>query len=427
MSPTRRVSLHLFVLLLPMGLAAGDLIEEQARGPATPLSKLIEEVERNNPQILAARHGWMAATQVSSQVSTLPDPQITMQHFSVGSPRPFAGYTNSDFAYIGLGVSQDLPFPGKLRLRGEIADRDAAAARDQVEAVRRSVVEQLKAIYFRLSYVQETLGILEHDAKLLEQIEKIAEARYRLGEGTQQEVLKAQLQQTRLLGQIALQHQEMATLEARLKQILNRPPDSRDISAQELTETSLSYTSDELLGRVRTMNPDVEMQQEAVRREGLRVELARKDFYPDFNLQYMWQQTGPKFRDYYMLTFSARIPIHLLRKQQPELTQAVEELHRSRREYEGHLQQRYFDVRDQFLAAQTSSQLLKIYHDGLIPQASAAFQAGLAAYQSNRQDFETLLNSFLDVLNLDMEYWRTLSDHETALARIEELTGVSLP
>src|SRR5260370_31892565 len=100
MSPTRRVSLHLFVLLLPMGLAAGDLIEEQARGPATPLSKLIEEVERNNPQILPARHGWMAATQVSSQVSTLPDPQITMQHCTVGRPRPLAGYTNIDFSYI---------------------------------------------------------------------------------------------------------------------------------------------------------------------------------------------------------------------------------------------------------------------------------------------------------------------------------------
>ena len=89
------------------------------------LADLLTEAEHNNPQIQAARHGWEAAKQVSTQVSTLPDPQIVVQQFSVGSPRPFAGYTNSDFAYIGLGFSQDIPYPGKLRLRGEIAKKDA--------------------------------------------------------------------------------------------------------------------------------------------------------------------------------------------------------------------------------------------------------------------------------------------------------------
>src|SRR5216683_7749974 len=105
------------VLILALELSAADL--------PTPLSALLDEATRNNPDILAARRGWQAATQVASQVSTPPDPQVTVQHLSVGSPRPFAGYSNSDFAYIGLGVSQDLPYPGKLRLRGEIAKKDA--------------------------------------------------------------------------------------------------------------------------------------------------------------------------------------------------------------------------------------------------------------------------------------------------------------
>src|SRR6516225_11057976 len=125
--------------------------ENQASIP-TPLAKLIEEAERNNFQILAARHAWQAATHVPSQVSALPDPQFTVQQFAVGSPRPFAGFSNSDFAYIGLGVAQDLPYPGKLRLRGGIAQRDAAAEREHYEAVRRSVVEQLKAAYLKLAY-----------------------------------------------------------------------------------------------------------------------------------------------------------------------------------------------------------------------------------------------------------------------------------
>lgn len=404
---------------------AGQLTMDQAQ-PVTPLPELIDEIQKKSPQVLAARHAWKAATQVPSQVSTLPDPQFQVQQFSVGSPRPFAGYTNSDFAYLGLGISQDLPYPGKLRLKGEAAQRQAAAAEQQYETTRRSAITQLKAAYFHLAFFQQTLAVLDRNGKLLEQIEKIAEAHYRVGQGSQADVLKAQLQRTELLREIAMHHQEMWTAEAQLKQILDRAPDSPDITTETPTESMLPYTSDELLARARTQNPEVEGQQEMVNRQSLQVEMARKDFYPDFNLQYMWQHTGPQFRDYYVLTFGVRVPIFRSRKQRPELAQAVEELNRSRREYEAGVQQAYFDVRDQFLAAQTSSELLRMYREGLIPQATATLQAGLAAYQSNRMDMQSVLSSFLDVLNFDEEYWRTLAQHETALAQLEKLTGITL-
>jgi outer membrane protein TolC len=400
--------------------------QESAAGVPTPLATLIEEVDRNNPQILAARHAWKAATLVPSQVSTLPDPQFTVQQFAVGSPRPFAGFSNSDFAYIGLGVSQDLPYPGKLRLRGEIAQRDAASERDHYEVARRSVFEQLKAAYFKLAYEFQELHIVEQDSKLLEQVAKIAEARYRVGQGNQQDVLKAQLEQTELLRETEMHHQQHYSLQASLKQLLNRSPDQPDVLPKTLTETPLNYTLDELLEKVRTENPEVRGQEEMVRRQALGVELARKDFYPDFNLQYMWQHNAEQFRDYYVASFGVRIPIHRSRKQRPELAQAAEELNRSRREYEGQVQQSYFDVRDQFLQAETAARILRIYREGLIPQAAGTFKAGLAAYEANRQDFESLLTSFLDVLRLDEEYWRTLLDHETAVARLEQLTGVTL-
>src|SRR5690242_19224117 len=110
--------------------------------PPTSLSALLDEASRNNPEILGARRGWQAASQVPTQVSTLPDPQVTFQSFSVGSPRPFAGFSNNDFAYIGFGVSQDIPYPGKLKLKGEAARQDAAISRDKLESVRRSVLQQ---------------------------------------------------------------------------------------------------------------------------------------------------------------------------------------------------------------------------------------------------------------------------------------------
>ncbi len=409
------------LLAVPASIAPG------AQGEAVPasLSDLVNEASRNNPDVIAALRAWQAAAQVPSQAATLPDPQVTIQQFAVGSPRPFAGFTNSGFAYIGFGVSQDFPYPGKLKLRGEAAQLDAAAAREKFQAAKRAVVQQVKTAYFQIAYLQETLGVLERNSRLLEQIERITNARYRVGQGRQQDVLKAQLQRTRLLSEIAHHHQLMGSAQAQLRRLLNRSPDAPEIVVQQPTETPLRYTAEELLARVRSDNPQVTGRKEMVKRQSVQVELARKDRYPDFGVQYMYQRTGDKFPDYSMLTFSARLPIYSRRKLDPELTQAVEELNRSRREYESQVQSAYFEVRDQYLAAQTTSEILKIYHDGLIPQALSTYQAGLAAYQTGQLDFEALLSSFLDVLHFDEDYWKALSDHEQALARLEELTGVS--
>lgn len=408
-----------FILFwLSLNLSAADT--------PTPLSVVLDEATRNNPDILAARRGWHAATQVPSQVSTLPDPQVTVQSFSVGSPRPFAGFSNSGFAYIGLGVSQDFPYPGKLKLKGEAAQQDAAISRDKLDAVRRSVLQQVKEAYFQTAYIQQTLEVLDRNGKLLDQIEKIADARYRVGQGKQQEVLKAQLEKTKLLREFAHHHELMGTQQALLLKLLNRPPGSPEITTEPLVETPLRYTSDELLEKVRAQNPEVATQQEMVKKQSLQVEMARKDRYPDFSIQYMWQRTGPSFPSYYMLTFSARLPIYRRRKLNPEMTQAVEELNRSQREYESQVQTAYFDVRNQYIAAETASQMLKIYREGLIPQALATYQSGLASYQTGSLDFESLFSTFLDVLNFDGEYWKTLMEHETALARIEQVTGVPL-
>ena len=132
--------------VLPLFCLSLNLLAAVA--PPTPLATLLDEATRNNPDILV-RRGWQAATQVPSQVSTLPDPQVTVQSFSVGSPRPFAGYSNSAFAYIGLGVSQDIPYPGKLKLKGEAAQQDAAISRDKLDAARRSVLHRSRRRIFR--------------------------------------------------------------------------------------------------------------------------------------------------------------------------------------------------------------------------------------------------------------------------------------
>jgi outer membrane protein, heavy metal efflux system len=394
-------------------------------GMAMPLRELIQEAEQKNPQIAASFRAWQASRNVPTQASALPETQFSVQQFSVGSPRPFSGYSNSDFAYIGFGASQDIPYPGKRQLRGRVAEHEADSMEAQTDSVRRAVVGNLKMVYFRLAYIQQTLGVLQRSDELLNQVREASEARYRVGQGNQQDVLKAQLQHTKILQEIAHHHQEEGLLEAQIKQALGRPQESADIVAETLTVRSLPYSAAELLQKASEQNPDVRSKQASIRQQETQVELARKNFRPDFNVQYNYEHTGSQTRDYYMATFGIRLPNR--GRQKAELAEAQENQERARQELDGESQRVLSEVQQQYVRATTSEERLKIYRDGLVPQSEATFQSALSAYQSNRQDFESLLSGFLDVLNLDLEYRNELVEHESALAELERLTGVDLP
>ena len=397
--------------------------QSQTSTAKVSLRDLVRELEQNNPEIAAAEHGYTASTQVARQVSALPETQVTVQQFSVGSPRPFAGYTNSEFAYIGLGVSQEIPYPGKRGLRAQVANREADVRHVEVESVRRAVIEKLKTAYFRLAYLQQTLSILEHNDQLLKDVEQIVESHYRVGQGNQQEVLKAQLQHTKILQEITMHHREVGQLEAQLKQLLNRPQSSPDVETEPLAARGLSRTAPELLALIKEQNPSVQVQQAMRAKAESQVALAKKEFKPDFGIQYMYENTDRKFRDYYVATFNVTVPNRGRRT--AELAEAQADQEQANKQLEAEVQRRMAEVQDQYVVAQTSAEQLKIYSDGLIPQSNAAFQSALAAYQANRQDFQTVLSSFMDVLNLQLDYQRELADHEIALARLETLTGVS--
>lgn len=392
---------------------------------ATPLASLIEEAKTKSPQILAANHAYKAATHAPAAAAALPDTQVMVQHLSVGSPRPFAGYTNSNFAYIGLGVSQEIPYPGKRRLRAEVAGREAETVQAQAVSTTRDVIERVKSIYFRLAYVQESIHVLEHHDQVLGEMQQIAESRYRVGQGNQQEVLRAQLQHTKILQEITMSRRDEGQLEAQLKQFLDRAQDSPDIITEPLTQKALPYSALQLFELAQEQNPDIQVQRAMLNQTQSQVALAKKEFRPDFNLQYMYQNTDRKFRDYYMFTFAITLPNKSRRR--AELAEANEKQETATQELQAEIQKQNADIQQQFVMAQASAEQLKIYKEGLIPQAAAAFRSALAAYQASRQDFQTLFSSFLDALDLDLQYQRELADHESALARIETLTGVTLP
>jgi outer membrane protein, heavy metal efflux system len=433
-SYVRKTALNAALLFLSACVLPAQQLQPANNNPATshagdagsesPLRELIAEAGHNNPEIQAAEHGWKAATHATSSASALPDTQVSLQSFSVGSPRPGAGLSNSSFAYIGLGASQEIPYPGKRALRSQVAGHEADSLREQSDSVRRRIVEDLETVYFQLAYLQQTLSILQRNDGLLNDIEQIAESHYRVGQGNQQEVLKAQLQHTKMLQEITMHHRDVGQLQAQLKQLLGRPQDSPDILTEGLSARPLASSAADLLKAAQEQNPGIRARAAMVQKAEAQTQLARKEFRPDFNLQYMFERTGSSFPAYYVATFGINLPNRGRRRE--ELAQADEEREQVRQELRAETQRQLAEVQSQYVLAQTSAEQLKIYQEGLVPQSEAAFRSALAAYQSNRQDFESLLSSFMDVLNLQLEYERELADHESALARLEALTGVAL-
>ena len=414
----------LLTATLVLATACSALGQTPVASQPTPLSQLLVEAEANNPQISAADHGARAARQMAPQVTTLPDPKFTYQQLSVGSPKPFAGYTNSDFAYIGVGASQELPYPGKLRARGAVAERDADTKQAEVELTKTSIADSVKADYLQLSYLQQTLGILRQNESVLDQLIQDATAHYQVGQGMQQDVLQAQVNRTKIVKEVTMHHQLMGQVQAHLKGLLSRDQGSPDIVTEDLIETPLKRTSDELLAVVRQNNPQIQVDASAIQAQDAHVASAKREGKPDFEVGYMYQNTDRKYRDYYMFTFDVRFPRK--KRVNAEIAEATEKRAESQQTLDAHLQQQLAGAKEGFVKVMSDEELLKEYREGLIPQSDAAYRATLSAYASNREPFIHVLSYFSDLLNLKLEYAETLEDHEVALAHLESLTGATL-
>lgn len=413
---------------LPTTLALATALiafgQEYPPSSPTPLSVLLTEASRNNSQITAANYAWQAAKQVPRQVSTLPDPTFTYQNLSVGSPKPFAGYTTSNFAYIGLGASQDLPYPGKLHLRSEVAQGQADVMDRELGATTASVADAVKVDYIHLASLEETLGILRENEDVLDQLIQNATAHYQVGHGLQADVLQAQVERTKIVREITSNNEQMGDTEADLKALLHRDQNSPDIVAESLNENPLQRSSSDLLELVKQSNPQIQVDAASIRKQNAALASAKREGKPDFGLAYLYEQTDRKYPDYYMFTLNVQLPRRARVK--AEVAEAAENLAQSKETLDAHLQQQLAQVKQGYVKVTNDEELLKEYREGLIPQSDAAYRSTLNAYASDRDVFTHVLLYFVNVLNMKLDEVQVLADHETTLAHLETLTGATL-
>lgn len=396
----------------------------QEPGPLR-LEELRREALRANPEILAAQKKVEAARQRPSQESALPDPMLSLGYNSVGSPRPFAGLGTEPVANAGVMVSQEFPWPGKRKLRGEVAAREADAEFEQYRMTERSVVSRAEQAYYRLHYNYAIRGLVERNRDLLRKILRVTEGRYAVGKAAQQDVFKAQTQLSVLETRLEKLSQERRSLEAAVDALLNRPLDAPVGRPEDVEPQPMKVTLAEVMKAVREDAPILRRERKMVERTELALSLARKDYRPDYTISAGYYYMGA-MPDMYMARVDFKLPAWFSRKQRAAVAEQSSLLGQARQNYQAADQALSFRVKDDYLLAETSYRLMEMYSTTVIPQSSLALESSLASYQTGAADFAAALMNFTTTLEYEMNYHEERLSYFLALARLKEMTGVEL-
>ena len=391
---------------------------------AQPLPDLVQEALRNNREILAAQKKYEAARQRPAQESALPDPTVGLGYTSNGGPYPGAGLGRDVTSNIGLTVSQEIPFPGKRKLRGEIAAKEAGADFDQYLAVRLNVIARLKQAYHELHHANAAVTFVKRYQDLLQNILRISEARYSVGRAAQQDIFKAQTQFSIFQTQLLRYQQEQASKQIEINALLNRPQGGPIEVPEEMAEGDLTVSLEDLLANARTKAPALAREQQMVQRNELAANLARKDFYPDYTVSggYFNQGGMPPM---WQLRVDFKIPAWLA-KQRAAVTEQTFVATEARHSYEAAAVSIQAEIRNQYTVAETARKLVDLYQKAVIPQAQLALESSIASYETGSLDFLSLFSNFMSVVDYQLMYHEEVMQYHVALARLEELTGMEI-
>jgi len=411
-------------ILLALLVAWTVLAPAVVRAQTVPLAALVDEALARNPEIAAAERQYDAALQRPPQERSLPDPMVGVGYTSAGNPLPGAGLGSEPGANIGVEVTQEIPYPGKLERRAAIATKDAEAQRQQIEAVRLRVVSRVKQAYFGLAFTYAAEDVLSRSRELLETLLQVSESRYAVGGAAQQDVFKAQAE----LSVIELRQEQIRSerglRESELNALLNRAPGTPIGRPEPLALQPFEFTLDALVAAARVRSPMLRREQAMVERGELAVDAVRREYKPDFAVTggYFNQGSMPSM---YMFRFDVVLPLRRARRaaavaeQQLLLASARQTYDAARLDLEARVQADY-------RMAATARRTARLYEATVLPQTRLAFESSMSGYQTGAIDFLSLLTNVTSILDFEMSYFEELTSFLTAASRLEEMTGLPL-
>lgn len=395
---------------------------------ALSLSDAVAIAVADNPGLAAMRARAEAMAAIPEQQGTLPDPVLSFN--ALNFPVDTFSRSQEGMTQLQIGLGQKFPFPGKLGLREDAASAEARAAGKEVEESRLWLVRNVRNRWWRLFYIDQALTIIDNNKELLRQFVEIAQTKYKVGKGLQQDVLLAQLELSKLLDQEIRLAGMRRNEEARLNALLNWPTERRLLLAPLPDERLPALRAETLLHRqAETSRPLLLAQQHRIDAARSRVELAKKDYYPDFNLGVAYgfrdglNPDGSARADMASLRLSMNLPLYSGSKQDKAVDQRNSEL----------LQQNYklADTREQIFAQisqavadyRRASEQVMLFKRGIIPQSRQTVDSMLAGYQVNKVDFLNLVRAQLTLYNYEIQYWLSFTSAHQALATLESVVG----
>jgi outer membrane protein, heavy metal efflux system len=410
-----------FCLLLLVSLVSAD-----QSNPLT-LQSAMTMATQANPNLASMRARSVAISTIASQLGTLPDPVISIRALNL--PVNSFDIAQENMTQLQGGISQDIPFPGKLALKEQTASYQAEAAVYDVTEARWRLLRNVKHYWWTLFYLDRALDIISTNQQLLRQFVQIAQTKYVVGQGLQQDVLLAQLELSKLLdNEIKLTGARNKT-RAQFNTLLDRSADQIVLIPKEVpTQLPELISESELFQQAEYTRALLASSRETINAAQSRLELAKKDLYPDFNVGAYYggrsdTLSGQERVDFLSLKLSMTVPLFAASKQQKAIDQRNSELIEQRYA----LQDQWNQVRTEISMAysdfqQTKNQVV-LYGSGIIPQARQTVASMLAGYQVNKIDFLNLVRSQITLYNYETQYWKAYTEANQALAQLTAVVG----
>ncbi len=391
------------------------------------LQQATELALQNNPDLAQMRARAQALAAIPSQVGTLPDPEISFSARNL--PVDTFNTAQENMTQIGPGISQQFPFPGKLALREEAATFEAEAALDNVIEARWWLLRHVKHVWWQIFYLDHALQIVEDNQNLLRQFIQIARTKYEVGKGLQQDILLAQLELSNLLDQQLILRNTRQNTIAQLNtllgqaanQVIELPHEVAEILPTVISEVALYQQAESYRALLASKRKSIDAAQ-------VRLDLAKKDYYPDFNLGAYYgfrrdQPTGIDRDDFLTLNLSMRIPVFLDRKQAKAVDQRSSELLQQKYALDDEWNKVRTQISQSYNDFQRAKEQMVLFKSGIIPQARQTVASMLAGYQVSQVDFLNLIRSQIALLNHELKYWNAFTEANQALAQLAAAVG----
>lgn len=388
------------------------------------LKELIADALQNNPGLKAADQRIKAAkTRITQERWALPDPMVGVD--VEGRPRNPANFT--DYMDIEYMVEQEIPNPLKLWTRGKVAARE----KDMVQATylgkERKLIADLKSAYYDLFMIERSIEVNRENKDLFGQFLKSAEARYSVGKATQSDVLKAQVELSKLINEVITLEQMKQTAIARLNALLNRPTRSElGTTVFKINSRSNKFEWDFLEKLTLEKNPDLLEVQATVKRQEAALRLARFEYLPDFMVRSENRQMKGEGLEEYDAFLGATIPLWGFKKQRNQVKEAKALLEEARANFQQMKNAVLFEVQDALVRLESNQRLAVLYETSVLPQAKQSLKSAVAGYESDRNDFLSLIDAQRNLKAFQLEYYDSVVKLEQSFADLERAVGTDL-